>query len=127
MLTRDRQQRRAVLFAGGSLIAGLAGCLGSDETEPPRFNVTAEAPGTATVSETVTVTWTVTNRGGRNGTQTVRFRVDDRELGVENVTLASGERTTGQFTVTPGSEGALPTAVLTDNETANATVLVERP
>ena len=127
MPSHDRPRRRAVLLAGGSLTAALAGCLGFDDESPAQFDVTVDGPDTVDVGESVTIGWEVTNRGDRNDTQEVTLSVNGEQQTREEVTLAGGENRSGTFAVTPGSEGALPATVTTGDDTGNVTVLVESP
>lgn len=124
-MMQSRLRRRTVLVAGGTLVTAVAGCLGSDD--PARFAVTVDAPERGTVGEVVTVGWTVENEGDREDTQMVAFTVHEERIHETEVTLSGGERTTGEFDVTPGSEGALPVTVATDDDEASATVVVEQP
>lgn len=126
MESRDRLRRRTVVLAAGSLVAVLAGCFGS-ETEPASFTVTAESPEMAIVGEEVTIVWEVTNEGDKEDTQAVVFSVDEEQRESEEVTLAAGESDSGEFTVVPNSEGALPATVATDDDEASTAVLVEAP
>lgn len=114
------------MLAGGSLTAAVAGCFGSED-QPPTFNVTVETTDTVTVGENVSVEWTVTNDGDLEGNQTVVVSVSEEKVASEEIRLANGERDSGEVSVTPGTEGALPVTVATDDDETTATVLVRNP
>ncbi|RQG97161.1 hypothetical protein EA473_03545 [Natrarchaeobius chitinivorans] len=88
-----------------------------DEEEPMSFTVDAlEAPQTAEVGETITVTATVTNPGETEDTQDVQFRLEGDLLASQEVTLDAGETDDVVFDVeTDGLEaGEYIHMVLTD-------------
>ncbi|MFC4407628.1 DUF7827 domain-containing protein [Haloarchaeobius iranensis] len=68
---------------------------------PASFEVSdLSAPGTVMVGDEVTATATVANNGGTEGTTTVEFTFGGDVLDSQEVTLAPGESTTVEFSIT---------------------------
>jgi hypothetical protein len=96
--------------------------------QSPEFAVTASAmDGTVTAGEDATVEYTVENTGNAEGTQTLSFTVDGTEENTEEVTLGSGETTSGSFSYTTTADDPpdVELGVTSEDDTATVTVTVE--
>lgn len=130
--------RRQLLLTTGTLsTALLAGCTGQGSggqngpstEERPEFEVRVESfEQEVKQGETLTVHFSVENTGERTDTQTVQFNVDGAAVdSLQDVQLQGDESVNDQFTYTTGS-GDPPEvefAIVTAQETARRTVLVE--
>jgi hypothetical protein len=92
-------------------------------------NLTAtitSSPDSIQAGESATVAWEIENTGNAEGSQTVVFSVGGSQEGSEEVTLGSGETTTGEFsyTATEDDSGDLSVAVSTDDGSDTATIAV---
>ncbi|MFD1646028.1 beta strand repeat-containing protein [Haloarchaeobius litoreus] len=86
--------------SGGQTLASPDGIVG-EAAAPAAFEVSdLSAPGTATVGDEVTATATVANTGGEEGTTTVEFTFGGDVVDSQEVTLAPGESTTVEFSIT---------------------------
>lgn len=98
-----------------------------DEPQPFFEVSNLDAPANVTVGENVTVTATITNTGGAEGTQTVEFQFNNGTSATEDVTLAAGANTTVEFVLnTEGlSAGTYTHGVFTDDGSQTATLEIE--
>jgi len=94
----------------------------------PQFDITeVVAPGSATVSQPFSVTVTVANSGGADGSTTVEISVAGETVSTEEVTLGSGESATLTAELTLDADGTLPYTVAVGDETATGSITVEEP
>jgi PGF-pre-PGF domain-containing protein/PGF-CTERM protein len=111
----------------------------TEVTSPASFSVSnLDAPSTVTRGESVTVTASITNTGGLEGTQDIAFRLDtdgdgtledDETLADETVTLDTGATQSVTFEVPTDSleSGTYLHGVVTDNDTQTAQLEVTEP
>lgn len=140
-------RRRAVLLAtGGSLTAGLAGCLGgngddgSDENgsddgegdgEPAAeatFEVTLDTVENVTLETEAEIGYTVENTGDGEGTQELTLLAGGEPQASQEVTLEGGASTEGSFSYTPAEAlDQLTLALESDDSSDSTSVTVEIP
>ncbi|WP_440989486.1 DUF7827 domain-containing protein [Haloarchaeobius baliensis] len=98
----------------------------AEAAAPAAFEVSdLSAPGTATVGDEVTATATVANTGGTEGTTTVEFTFGGDVVDSQEVTLAPGESTTVEFSITADVEAGTYTHGISagdSSQTAEITV-----
>lgn len=144
------ERRKLLTLMGGTVTAGLAGCLGGDGDDdgggdnggddgngddngsqnPANFAVEiTSATDSVEIGGSMTVEWEVENTGGQEGTQTVVFSVGGSEQGSEEVTVGGGETSSGEFsyTATESDAGEITATVETDDDSAEASVTVPEP
>jgi hypothetical protein len=102
----------------------------NDVLTPPNFEI-RQLSDNAPIQETQTlqVTPTVNNSGETTDTQNVRLEVGGTQVDSTNVNLGEDQSATPTLTWTTsnGDAGFRNIQVLTDNDTASSTVLVEEP
>ncbi|OYR54891.1 hypothetical protein DJ73_03880 [Halorubrum sp. Ea1] len=113
----------------GSSIADEDAVLVEQTQEPATFEVSDLSPQEATASagDSVTVSATIENTGGAEGTQSVALTLDGEELDSQEVTLGAGNSTTVEFTAdTSGLDaGDYEHGVATDDDEATGTLTIE--
>jgi hypothetical protein len=100
-----------------------------DGPEPANFEVTIDSTNSpVTEGDTLTVTATVTNTGGQQGTQDVTASASGLGPITRTVTLESGQSKTETVSIptTAGDSGTFTITVETDDDTATETVTVEQ-
>ena len=100
------------------------------EPDPAFFNLTDFDPETATVApgEAITVSVTVTNIGGTEGTQVVELRIDDDPVAAEELTLDRDDGESVSLTAdAPADPGAYAHSVHTANTSRTGSLTVAAP
>lgn len=98
--------------------------------EPANFDVTLESiDETVVTGENVTLEVTVTNEGETNGTQEIRFSVDEVVQASEAVTLAGGasEQLSFGYETSVTDQSEIAAAVSSETDTITETVTVQEP
>ena len=90
------------------------------------FAVSLDTPDSAVAGESLTAEYTVENTGTAEGTQEIVFSADGSRVETASVTLSAGGTATGTFEYTPSTDDGIELAVASDDETATATLAVER-
>jgi hypothetical protein len=99
-----------------------------DDPEPANFEVSIDGTNSpVTEGDTLTVTATVTNTGGQQGTQDITASASGLGSIMRPVTLNGGESTTETVSIPtgPGDAGTYTVTVSSENDTATTTVEVE--
>ncbi|WP_197431283.1 VWD domain-containing protein [Halorubrum sp. CBA1125] len=106
-----------------SLIEDANVTIGEVEVVGPNFQVTSTtAPGSASAGSPVTYTATISNIGGRNGTQPVTSTFGGETVATREVSLNANESRTLAFTATGETSGTVDATVSTENDNAESTV-----
>lgn len=98
------------------------------EGDPPEFTVDeVDAPSEADAGAEITLTATVSNVGGQEGTEDVTLTVAGETVSVEDVTLPGGDSQTVEFDVTvPEEAGTYDWAVSVNGTERSGELTVER-
>jgi len=115
-------------FGAGGKDAWLIKVSGEDGSAPPNLEVSIDSTNSpVTEGETLTVTGTIENTGGRQDTQTITATASGFGSITRTVTLGAGQSTTETVSI-PTSQGDAGTSTVTvesENDTATTTVVVE--
>jgi hypothetical protein len=115
-------------FGSGGRDAWLVKVSGKDGSTSPNFEVSVSTNSPVTEGDTLTITATVTNTGGQQGTQDITASASGLGPITRTVTLDAGESRTETVSIptSTGDAGTYTVTVETDDDTATETVTVEQ-